>query len=272
MVAPEPVWGHPCWRPWAKTDSSSVLPGRTPQPRPHPTICDTSTSRAGSSPAPHPARRVADRAGARGGGATTRRPAPTRPTSSLPPRAHPRRRCRYSPTTEILQTAQATSGFQEGTAEATQAATNLGIMTRYYNDWRFLLQQIGQTKVMLHIEPDFWGYVRQAGDPTTLAAAVASANPTDCATLPATIAGIRVSAVSISMVRKYAPLRPRWPSGLRRGTSPATRSASVDVATDASACGDGARGVWSIDGRTSSSSRPAIAMLEYCPTVQNRDT
>jgi hypothetical protein len=59
---------------------------------------------------------------------------------------------------EILQTAQATiTNFQEGTAEATRAATNTGIMTRYYNDWRFLLQAIGQTKALLHIEPDFWG-------------------------------------------------------------------------------------------------------------------
>jgi hypothetical protein len=51
-----------------------------------------------------------------------------------------------------------------------------GIMTRYYNDWRFLLHTIGTTKAMLHIEPDFWGYVRQAGDPTTLAAVVGAVN------------------------------------------------------------------------------------------------
>jgi len=105
---------------------------------------------------------------------------------------------------EILQTAQATiSGFQEGTAEATEAATNSGIMTRYYNDWRFLLQKIGTTKALLHIEPDFWGYVRQAGDPTTLAAEVGSVNPTDCSSLPSTIAGM--GQCMISMVRKYAP-------------------------------------------------------------------
>jgi hypothetical protein len=55
---------------------------------------------------------------------------------------------------EILQTAKATiANLQEGTAEATQAATNTGIMTRYYNDWRFLLQTIGQKKALLH-KPD----------------------------------------------------------------------------------------------------------------------
>jgi hypothetical protein len=105
---------------------------------------------------------------------------------------------------EILQTAEARiSGFQEGTAEATVAAVNVGIMTSYYDDWRFLLQAIGSTTAILHIEPDFWGYVRQAGDPTTLPAAVGSANPTDCSTLPATIAGM--GQCMISMTRKYAP-------------------------------------------------------------------
>ena len=97
---------------------------------------------------------------------------------------------------EILQTAQATlSGFQEGTAEATQAATSTQIMTRYYADWRFLLQQIGQNRAFLHIEPDFWGYARQAGA-ATAAAAVGSANSTDCESLPRTIGGMGVSALS----------------------------------------------------------------------------
>jgi hypothetical protein len=132
---------------------------------------------------------------------------------------------------EILQTAQATiSGFQEGTAEATQAATNVGIMTRYYNDWRFLLQKIGSTKALLHIEPDFWGYVRQAGDPTTLAAAVSSANPTDCSGQPSTIAGM--GKCMIAMVRKYAPnalvalQASAW-------NIAGNTNASVDVTTDA---------------------------------------
>ncbi len=86
---------------------------------------------------------------------------------------------------EILQTAQGTfTNFAEGAAEVTQAAPSTALMTRYYADWRFLLQQIGQNKALLHIEPDFWGYARQAGSPTSLAAAVASANPTDCGALP----------------------------------------------------------------------------------------
>lgn len=132
---------------------------------------------------------------------------------------------------EILQTADATiSGFSEGTAEVTQAATNVGIMTRYYNDWRFLLQKIGNTTAILHIEPDFWGYVRQAGDPTTLAAAVAEANPTDCSSQPATIAGM--GKCMIAMVRKYAP---HALVGLQASAwnVAGNTSASVDVTTDA---------------------------------------
>ena len=134
---------------------------------------------------------------------------------------------------EILQTAEATiSGFQEGTAEVTEAATNTGIMTRYYNDWRFLLQTIGQTKALLHIEPDFWGYVREAGDPTTLPAAVGSANSTDCSALPSTIAGM--GQCMIAMVRKYAP---NALVGLQASAwnIAGNTSASTDVATDAQA-------------------------------------
>jgi hypothetical protein len=134
---------------------------------------------------------------------------------------------------EILQTAQATlSGFQEGTAEATEAVTNTGIMTRYYNDWRFLLQTIGQTRALLHIEPDFWGYVRQAGDPTTLPAAVGSVNSTDCGSLPSTVAGM--GQCMIAMVRKYAP---KALVGLQASAwnIAGNTSASTDVTVDAKA-------------------------------------
>jgi hypothetical protein len=132
---------------------------------------------------------------------------------------------------EILQAAEGTfSGFSEGSAEVTQAAASVPLMTRYFNDWRFLLQQVGQSQAMLHVEPDFWGYARQAGSPTTLTAAVASANPTDCASLPNTIAGM--GQCMIQMVRTYAPKAfvglhaSAWNISLN-GT------AGVDVTTDA---------------------------------------
>src|SRR5450631_4420680 len=134
---------------------------------------------------------------------------------------------------EILQTAQGTfTNFAEGAAEVTQAATSSALMARYYADWRFLLQQIGQNKALLHIEPDFWGYARLAGSPTSLAAAVASANPTDCGSLPNTIAGM--GQCLISMVRKYAPNALVGLSSSAWNVASNTNK-SVDVTTDAKA-------------------------------------
>jgi hypothetical protein len=96
------------------------------------------------------------------------------------------------------------SGVTEGAPEVTQAATNQTFMARYFADWRFLLEQIGATQALLHIEPDFWGYAEQTGNAATAeAAAVATANPTDCASQPNTIAGM--GKCMIAMVRKYAP-------------------------------------------------------------------
>src|SRR5258707_702829 len=58
---------------------------------------------------------------------------------------------------QILQA----SGVAEGSAEVTMAATNQTFMSRYYADWRFLLQKIGPSVAILHVEPDFWGYAEQ---------------------------------------------------------------------------------------------------------------
>lgn len=95
------------------------------------------------------------------------------------------------------------SGVGEGASEVTQANDG-AFMTRYFADWRFLLQQIGTQTAFLHLEPDFWGYAQQLGpDPHQLPAAVASANPTDCAGQENSIAGM--GRCLIAMVRKYAP-------------------------------------------------------------------
>jgi hypothetical protein len=170
---------------------------------------------------------------------------------------------------ELLQTAKnSISGFQEGTAEATVAANNSGIMARYYNDWRFLLQQIGSSEALLHIEPDFWGYVRQAGDPTTLPAVVSAGNMTDCASLPSTVAGM--GQCLISMVRKYAP---NAKVGLQASAwnVAGNTSAGVDVTTDAkqvatmlAACGQSSGDFVVVE----TSDRDA----GYYQTVKNSDT
>nr|HEX4314979.1 hypothetical protein [Kofleriaceae bacterium] len=170
---------------------------------------------------------------------------------------------------EILQTAQASiGGFQEGTAEVTQAATDVGIMTRYYNDWRFLLQHIGQARVMLHVEPDFWGYVRQAGDPTKLAAAVGAANPTDCGALPSTIAGM--GQCMIQMVRTYAPNAlvglhaSAWNVASNTDASTDVAGDAREVAAELAACGQDTGDFVVVE----TSDRDA----GYYQTVQSRET
>jgi hypothetical protein len=140
------------------------------------------------------------------------------------------------------------SGVTEGSPEVKTAAANVSFMTRYFADWRFLLKQIGQSTALLHIEPDFWGYAEQISeDPTTLTAAVASANPTDCASLPNTIAGM--GKCMIAMVRKYAPHAMVGLHASAWGTNvdaAYNTSASTNVATIAqttakflAACGEG---------------------------------
>ncbi len=95
------------------------------------------------------------------------------------------------------------SGLQEGQTEV--AATNdQNFLKRYFDDWRFLLQQINQSVAFLHIEPDFWGYAEMVNeDPHQTPAKVVEANPTDCASQEDSIAGF--GRCLISMVRKYAP-------------------------------------------------------------------
>ena len=95
------------------------------------------------------------------------------------------------------------SGVAEGTPEV-DAAQDPALMQRYFNDWRFVLKQIGTASVLLHIEPDFWGYAQhKSSNPHLLPAAVASVNSTDCANQPNSIAGM--GRCMIAMVRKYAP-------------------------------------------------------------------
>jgi hypothetical protein len=77
-------------------------------------------------------------------------------------------------------------------------------LKRYLTDWRFFLQTLGTDRVMVQVEPDFWGFVRgKSTDPRTIPAQVASANSTDCANQENNAAGL--GRCMISMARKYAP-------------------------------------------------------------------
>lgn len=95
------------------------------------------------------------------------------------------------------------SGLNEGTKQVAGLGDAV-FLTRYFADWRFLLQKIGARTALLHIEPDFWGYVQQLNpDPHAVPAKVAAANPTDCAGYEDSAAGF--AKCLIHMVRVYAP-------------------------------------------------------------------
>jgi hypothetical protein len=91
----------------------------------------------------------------------------------------------------------------EGSAEVA-ALNDATTLTRYFNDWRFLLQKVGNKKVMLHIEPDLWGFVRSVdSNPHNIPASVSTANPTDCSGQENSATGF--AKCMIAMARKYAP-------------------------------------------------------------------
>lgn len=95
------------------------------------------------------------------------------------------------------------SRVPEGVAQI-QAMTDPALLTRYLADWRFVLQTVGERRVLLHIEPDLWGYAQHLGpDPEALPAAVKASNPRDCGELPDTVSGF--GRCMIRMARKYAP-------------------------------------------------------------------
>ena len=66
------------------------------------------------------------------------------------------------------------------------------------------MQKIGTHAALLHIEPDFWGYVEQLNsDPHAVPAKVTTANGTDCAGYENSASGF--AKCMIHMVRVYAP-------------------------------------------------------------------
>ncbi|MHB8514474.1 MAG: hypothetical protein ACYDCT_03670 [Dehalococcoidia bacterium] len=86
---------------------------------------------------------------------------------------------------------------------------NTATMTAYYNDLKLFFQRAGAfptNKVVLHVEPDLWGYLQQAAtndDATTVPAQVAATGLPELAGLPNNVAGF---AQAITLLRDtYAP-------------------------------------------------------------------
>lgn len=98
---------------------------------------------------------------------------------------------------------QAASGSAEGTPQVA-ALNDTAFLARYFADWRFLLNRIGNHVVLLQIEPGLWGFVQEVNEnPHSVPAKVAVANPTDCATYENSASGF--AACMIHMARIYAP-------------------------------------------------------------------
>ncbi len=106
----------------------------------------------------------------------------------------------------LLQSAP--GGGSESNADLTNL-NNTATMTAYYNDLKLFFQKAGAFHgqlVVLHVEPDLWGYVEQAstnGDAATVAAKVSETGLTELAGLPSNVSGFARAVLKLRDA--YAP-------------------------------------------------------------------
>ncbi|HEX6244408.1 MAG TPA: hypothetical protein VFZ61_26000, partial [Polyangiales bacterium] len=99
---------------------------------------------------------------------------------------------------ELLQA----SGLDEG-EEQVKALNDAALMRRYLADFAFVLDQIGDERALVHIEPDLWAYAQQLNqNPASIPARVASAND-ECKSYENNVAGL--GRCMIHLVRVHAP-------------------------------------------------------------------
>lgn len=98
------------------------------------------------------------------------------------------------------------AGDVEGAPEVAQLADGAKL-SAYLADFRFLCQVIAKSSgipVIIHVEPDFWGYGQQVNhDPSLIPAAVSAASADECAGLKDTMAGFARCLLAIA--RAEAP-------------------------------------------------------------------
>ncbi|MBN1773543.1 MAG: hypothetical protein JXB32_19935, partial [Deltaproteobacteria bacterium] len=98
----------------------------------------------------------------------------------------------------------AVAGYVEGGAEVA-ALTDAGRLRGYLLDFRFLCDVLAETPaipVLVHLEPDLWGYGHQVNDdPGAIPAAVSGTGVAECAGLPDTFAGFGRCLVAIARAR-----------------------------------------------------------------------
>jgi hypothetical protein len=93
------------------------------------------------------------------------------------------------------------SGGVESVAEL-DSLNEAARVRRYLADWRFLAARVAEATadpVILHVEPDLWGYGqgRKGNDPTTIPVALTGADPA-CAGLPDHFGGLARCMVAIA--------------------------------------------------------------------------
>jgi ricin-type beta-trefoil lectin protein len=94
------------------------------------------------------------------------------------------------------------AGEGDGPGEV-KAIDRVDLLTRYLNDYRFFLQKIGDSRELIDLEPDFWGFARSLGNLHQVPAQVQGADPADCGSQENSAAGL--AQCLIAMARKYAP-------------------------------------------------------------------
>jgi hypothetical protein len=99
-------------------------------------------------------------------------------------------------------------GGSESNADFTNL-NNTATMTAYYNDLKLFFQKAGafpSQKVVLHVEPDFWGYMQQRAtndNAATVSAKVSETGLPELAGLPANVSGFARAVVRLRDT--YAP-------------------------------------------------------------------
>lgn len=115
-----------------------------------------------------------------------------------------------TPVFDYYQLLQSSPGDSRGEADANLAnLNNRATMAAYYNDLRLFFQRAGafpNTTVILHVEPDLWGYIEQRAhddDARTVPASVASSGAPELAGLPDDATGFAQAIIRIR--DRYAP-------------------------------------------------------------------
>jgi hypothetical protein len=131
----------------------------------------------------------------------------------------------YIPVFTYYEIVQSNPSQGSESAELTKIST-VCTMQAYWADFTVLMQKVGAYSgpVVVHVEPDFWGFMeQQSPDPTTLAAVVASSGNADLAGLPNTVAGMGLAFLKLR--DKYAP-------NAILGIHVSSWGSGVDIATD----------------------------------------